>query len=42
MTVLAAAAHDVAVLEGVTRPMALGFRSDEVRRVPIVGDPAEL
>ena len=34
--------YDVATLQGVTRPMALGFRSDEIRRVLMVGDPQEL
>ena len=31
--------YDVAVLEGVARPMVLGFRSDEIRRVLSVGNP---
>jgi hypothetical protein len=30
------------VLEGVARPMALGFRSDEIRRVLSVGNPEAL
>jgi len=34
--------YDVAVLEGVARPMAFGFRSDEIRRVLSVGNPAAL
>ena len=34
--------YDVAVLEGVVRPLALGFRSDEIRRVLLVGEPATL
>ena len=34
--------YDVAVLEGVARPMAIGFRSDEIRRVLSVGNPAAL
>ena len=34
--------YDVATLQGVARPMALGFRSDEIRRVLVVGDPQEL
>ena len=32
----------MAVLEGVVGPMALGFRSDEIRRVLTVGEPAAL
>lgn len=31
---------DVAVLKGVARPAAIGFRSDEIRRVIAVGDEA--
>jgi uncharacterized protein (TIGR03032 family) len=31
--------YDVAVLPGVTRPMALGFKSDEIRRVITLGSP---
>lgn len=31
--------YDVVVLPGVTRPMLLGFRSDEIRRTISVGDP---
>ena len=34
--------YDVAVLEGVTRPMALGFQSDEICRMLMVGDPGDL
>lgn len=30
--------YDVAVIPGVRRPMAIGFRSDEIRRVISVGD----
>ncbi|MCK6452521.1 MAG: DUF4915 domain-containing protein [Alphaproteobacteria bacterium] len=30
--------YDVAVLQGVRRPMALGFKSDEIRRVISVGE----
>lgn len=29
--------YDVAVLPGVRRPMALGFKSDEIRRMITVG-----
>jgi uncharacterized protein (TIGR03032 family) len=32
--------YDVAVLPGATRPMALGFKTDEVRRLLTVPDPA--
>ena len=32
--------YDVAVLPGVRRPMAIGFMSDDIRRVITVGDPA--
>jgi uncharacterized protein (TIGR03032 family) len=31
--------YDVAVLRGVRRPMALGFKTDEIRRMLTVGDP---
>jgi uncharacterized protein (TIGR03032 family) len=31
--------YDVAVLPGVVRPMALGFKSDEIRRVITLGPP---
>jgi hypothetical protein len=31
--------YDVAVLPGVVRPMALGFKSDEIRRVITLGSP---
>ena len=34
--------YDVAILEGVTRPMALGFQSDEICRMLMVGDPGDL
>ncbi len=30
--------YDVVVLPGVQRPMALGFKTDEIRRTIIVGD----
>ncbi|MGD1866948.1 MAG: DUF4915 domain-containing protein, partial [Phormidesmis sp.] len=30
--------YDVAILPGVRRPMAIGFRSDEIRRVISIGD----
>ena len=30
--------YDVAILPGVRRPMAIGFRSDEIRRVSSIGD----
>ncbi|MBE7381224.1 MAG: TIGR03032 family protein [Leptolyngbya sp. SIO1E4] len=31
--------YDVAVIPGVRRPMAIGFRNDEIRRVLSVGEP---
>ena len=34
--------YDVAVLTGVARPAALGFKTDEIRRVMSVGDGATL
>jgi uncharacterized protein (TIGR03032 family) len=34
--------YDVAVLPGVVRPMALGFKTDEIQRTIAVGDPGEL
>ena len=34
--------YDVAVLPGVVRPWALGFKSDEVERLLSVGEPGEL
>ena len=34
--------YDVSVLPGARRPMALGFMTDEIRRVISVGDPAPL
>jgi uncharacterized protein (TIGR03032 family) len=34
--------YDVAVLPGVSRPLALGFKSDEIRRTLAVGDPGPL
>jgi uncharacterized protein (TIGR03032 family) len=34
--------YDVAVLPGVVRPMALGFKSDEIQRTLAVGDAGEL
>jgi uncharacterized protein (TIGR03032 family) len=30
--------YDVAVLQGVVRPMALGFRSDEIKQIIAIGD----
>ncbi len=32
--------YDVAVIPGAQRPMALGFISDEIRRMITVGKPA--
>jgi uncharacterized protein (TIGR03032 family) len=34
--------YDVVVLPGVQRPMALGFKTDEIRRTIIVEDPQPL
>ncbi len=34
--------YDVITLPGVTRPMVLGFKSDEIRRAVSVGDAADL
>ena len=34
--------YDVAVLPGVTRPMALGFKTDEILRMIAVGEPGSL
>jgi uncharacterized protein (TIGR03032 family) len=34
--------YDVAVLPGVARPMALGFKTDEIQRVVACGDPGAL
>jgi len=34
--------YDVAVLPGVRRPMALGFKTDEIQRIIAVGDDAPL
>ncbi|TQV79646.1 TIGR03032 family protein [Denitrobaculum tricleocarpae] len=34
--------YDVVTLPGATRPMALGFRTDEIRRVISVGEPGAL
>ena len=34
--------YDVAVLPGVTRPMALGFKTDEILRIIAVGEPGSL
>ena len=34
--------YDVAVLPGARRPMAIGLRSDEIRRVITIGDAATL
>jgi len=31
--------YDVAVLPGVCRPMALGFKTDEIRRVITISEP---
>ena len=33
--------YDVAVIPGIRRPMAIGFRSDEIRRVISMGEPEE-
>jgi hypothetical protein len=34
--------YDVAVLPGVRRPMALGFKTDEIRRTVAVGPEGTL
>ncbi len=34
--------YDVAVLPGVARPMAFGFRTDEIQRTVALGDPREM
>ena len=34
--------YDVAVLPGVLRPMALGFKTDEIQRIVAVGEDAPL
>jgi hypothetical protein len=34
--------YDVVVLPGVSRPMVLGFKSDEIQRTPAVGEPEPL
>jgi uncharacterized protein (TIGR03032 family) len=34
--------YDVAVLPGVRRPMALGFKTDEIQRTIVLGDPGTL
>ena len=34
--------YDVVALSGVVRPMALGFKTDEIRRTHSVGDQAPL
>jgi uncharacterized protein (TIGR03032 family) len=34
--------YDVAVLPGVCRPMALGFKSDEIQRIVAIGEPGLL
>jgi uncharacterized protein (TIGR03032 family) len=34
--------YDVAVLPGVRRPMAIGLKTDEIRRMITVGAPQEL
>lgn len=33
--------YDVQVLPGIRRPMAIGFRSDEIRRIISIGDRAD-
>ena len=30
--------YDVAVLPGVTRPMALGFKSDDIQQIVAIGE----
>ena len=34
--------YDVVVLPGVRRPMALGFKTDEIRRMISVGDEGDI
>ena len=34
--------YDVVVLPGVVRPMALGFKSDEISRTDAIGEEAAL
>jgi hypothetical protein len=34
--------YDVVVLPGVMRPMAFGFKSDEIQRTVAIGDEAAL
>jgi hypothetical protein len=34
--------YDVAVLPQVNRPMALGFKTDEIRRIVAIGAAGEL
>ena len=34
--------YDVALLQGVRRPMALGLKTDEIRRVITIGEPQPL
>ena len=34
--------YDVVVLNGVRRPMALGFKTDEINRVITIGEPETL
>ncbi len=34
--------YDVAVLPGVVRPMALGFKTDEIQRLLTIGSPGAL
>ena len=34
--------YDVAVLPGVSRPMALGFKTDEIQRMIAIGEPGSL
>ncbi len=34
--------YDVAALPGVTRPTVMGFKSDEIQRTIVIGDPGDL
>jgi hypothetical protein len=34
--------YDVITLPGIRRPMALGFKTDEIRRTITIGDAVEL
>ena len=34
--------YDVVVLNGVRRPMALGFKTDEINRMITIGEPETL